>query len=138
MKLFKQVGLGFLILLTCITVFACKKEGAKSAVIAFPKDVSGGYNWDTPQFDEEYFSFSSQRSYSEKVPGLPDTTYHEWTFIPKKQGITDIVFVQYDSRQALEEKTDPFKKITVTYEIYDDLTVAEKNRVEINYKEFME
>ena len=122
------------LLLLCFALVACK-SGEKTAVVAFPKNTSAGYIWDSPEFDSEYFQLTSQRSYFEEAPGLPSTQYHEWTLTPLKSGISQIVFIQYDSQENLDAKTDPYRKVTITYEIAQDLTLKETDRIDLNYKQ---
>lgn len=123
-----------LLALCAVFMFSCK-GGDKAAVVAFPKDTSAGYVWDSPYFDEQYFKLTSSRSYTEEAPGLPATQYHEWTLTPMAQGTTQVVFTQYDSQANLEAQTDPYRKVTITYEIAADLTVKELDRIDLNYKQ---
>ncbi|MBR5251183.1 MAG: hypothetical protein IKV38_04110, partial [Clostridia bacterium] len=60
---------------------------------------------------------------------------HEWTFTPLKAGTYDITFVQYDSKENLEAESDPFRKVIITYEVSDKLTVKEISRNDLNYKQ---
>ena len=134
MKNLRIFAAALLLIALCLSMFSCKGED-KTAVVAFPKNSADGYNWDVPEFDGEYFSLTSQRTYSEQAPGLPSTTYHEWTFTPVKSGVSTIVFVQYDSKEDFEAKTDPFRKVIITYEISDTLGVTETDRTDLNYKQ---
>ena len=134
MKKSVRIISAILLLVMCVSLFACK-GGEKTAVVAFPKNNNAGYYWDEPQYPEDYFKLTSQRSYTEEAPGLPSTSYHEWTFTPLKAGTCDITFVQYDSKESLEAKSDPFRKVIITYEISEDLTVKETGRNDLNYKQ---
>ncbi len=127
----------FAIFVVCIAMTACK-GGEKAAVVAFPKDTANGYIWATPEFDSEYFTLTSQRSYSEQAPGMPSTQYHEWTLTPLKAGTAQVIFTQYDSQESLDTATDPFRKVTITYEIAEDLTLKETDRIDLNYKQDVE
>ncbi|MBE6689006.1 MAG: hypothetical protein E7588_06995 [Ruminococcaceae bacterium] len=129
----KKIFVVLALIVFCFALSAC--GGDKAAVVAFPKDTNSGYVWDTPSFDENYFKLTSQRSYSESAPGLPSTQYHEWTLTPLKSGTAQVVFTQYDSRENLEAKTDPFRKVTITYEIAENLTLKETDRIDLNYKQ---
>lgn len=120
-------------LITCLALSSC--GGETEAIVTFPKDTAGGYVWDTPEFDEAYFKLVSQRSYSEQAPGLPSTQYHEWKLAALKPGTAKVIFTQYDSKESMELKTDPFRKVTITYEISQDLTLKEIDRLDLNYKQ---
>lgn len=129
-----KIILAFALLILCFTLVSCK-GGEKTTVVSFPKDTAGGYVWAEPEFDAEFFTLTSQRSYSEQAPGMPSTQYHEWTLTPLKAGTAQVVFTQYDSQENLENKTDPFRKVTITYEIAEDLTLKETDRIDLNYKQ---
>ncbi|MBQ9922439.1 MAG: protease inhibitor I42 family protein [Clostridia bacterium] len=134
MKTTRRIIISALLVIMCLSLFSCG-GGEKAVVVSFPKNNNAGYYWDDPAFDAEAFKLSSQRSFSEQAPGMPTTTYHEWTFTPLKAGTYDITFVQYDSKETLESKTDPFRKVIITYEISDKLTVKELSRNDLNYKQ---
>ena len=121
------------LLMMCLALSSC--GGQTEAIVTFPKDTAGGYVWDAPEFDEAYFKLVSQRSYTEQAPGLPSTQYHEWKLAALQAGTVQVVFTQYDSKEDMDMKTDPFRKVTITYEIAQDLTLKEIDRLDLNYKQ---